>query len=752
MPMNSKQIVNEVNQTTHLDEALALVVKRSRSSMGVDACSVYIYDTETDRFILMAVDGVMPDKVGKAQFSRNEGLVGWVAAHEEVINLSNAADHPGFDHVSKTEDASFRSFMGAPIMHHGRTMGVLVAQKHEQRSFSDDDVAFFTTLAFQLGGAIHHLQAKWDLSWRMNEPSRGRMLVHGIPCAPGLSIGSIVLSQPADLQSTPDHNAQDIESEVNAFQAAVIAAKNELHAGKERMRANLAGEVLSLFDAYTMMLESDKLTNGTVARIRNGQWARGALRDTIFEMTRVFEQMDDPYLAARAEDIRNIGRQVLAHLQQAAPEYRTYPKRCILAGAEISPAEISKVPRERLAGIVCVQGSALSHTAIICRALNIPAVMGLNDLAIGNLEGCEIMLDGNQGTVCLNPSFMDIDVFRQRMEEDEAIAVQFETLRHLPAQTLDGTPIPMHVNLGVGADDLPMRAEEYEGVGLYRTEFFFIARDTLPTEEEQYRLYRDLLQFFAPKPVTIRTLDTGGDKKLPFFTIAETNPFLGRRGIRFTLDHTEIFLTQLRALLRANAGIGNLQILFPMISRIHEIDAALNLMDRAYADLGAEGHAAAKPHIGAMIEVPSAVYVIAELARRVDFFSIGTNDLTQFLLAVDRSNPWVQGFNDNLHPAVVHVVADIVQRSHRLNKPVGVCGEMAGEPASAILLLGLGVDSLSMNPSSLPRVKWTIRSFTMRQARGLAAMALKIDNETDTHQLLNHALKKAGLNALVREN
>lgn len=752
MPANFRQIVKEVNNTTHLDEALALVVKRSRSSMGADECSVYIHDTQTDRFILMAVDGVVPDEVGKAQVNLNEGLVGWVAAHEEVINLSNAADHPGFDHVSKTGDTSFGGFMGAPIMHHGRTMGVMAAQKHERRSFSEDDAAFFTTLALQLGKAIHRLLVKWDFSRQRDEPSSGKILIHGIPSAPGLSMGHIVLSQPADLYSTPDREAQDIETEVKTFQAAVTAAKKELHAGKERMRANLADEALSLFDAYIMILESDKLTNGTVARIRNGQWARGALRDTIFEMARVFEQMNDPYLAARAEDIRNIGRQVLAQLQQAATEDRTYPKRCILAGVEVSPAEISNVPRDRLTGIVCVRGSALSHIAIFCRALGIPAVMGLNDLAIGNFEGCEIMLDGTQGTVCINPSLVDIDVFRQHMQEEQAIAGRLETLRHLPAQTLDGALIPIHVNLGIGDDDLPMQAKEYEGVGLYRTEFFFIARDTLPTEDEQYRLYRDLLKSFAPKPVTIRTLDTGGDKRLPFFTAAESNPFLGRRGIRFSLDHTEIFLTQLRALLRANAGLGNLQILFPMISRINEIDATLGLLERAYSDLTAEGQAAAKPHIGAMIEVPSAVYIIAALSKRVDFFSIGTNDLTQYLLAVDRSNPRVQGFHDNLHPAVIHVVRNIVQSARRENKPVGVCGEMAGDPASALLLLGLGVDSLSMTPSSLPRVKWTIRCFTMQQARGLADKALKIDNEADTHRLLNHALKAAGLSALVREN
>jgi phosphotransferase system enzyme I (PtsP) len=750
MLANSRQIVKEVNNTAQLDEALSLVVQRAKSSMDADACSVYIDNTHSEQYILMATDGLIPAAVGHVRVRRNEGLVGWVAAHEEAINLSTAADHPGFRHIPDTGDGSFIGFMGAPIIHHGRVLGVLVAQKHERRRFDDDEAAFFATLATQLGSAIHHLLAKWDFSQRIVEPSRGRISIRGIPCSPGLSMGNIALSQPADLQSIPDRQAPDIDLEIQAFQTAVAAAERELNASKERMSANLPGEILSLFDAYIMILESDKLTAGAVGRIRNGQWARGALRDTIFEMAHAFDQMHNPYLAARAEDIRNIGRQVLTYLREAVPFTRAYPKQCILAGMELSPAEISKVPRDRLAGIICIQGSALSHIAIICRALGIPAVMGLTDLPIGYLEGCDITVDGNQGVVCINPSLVDVNAFRQRTRDEQAISAQVEALRELPAKTLDGVTIPLHVNLGIGSDELSTRAKEYEGVGLYRTEFFFIARDALPTEDEQYRLYRDLLQTFAPRPVTIRTLDAGGDKELPFFTIAETNPFLGQRGIRFTLEHPEIFLTQLRALLRANAGLDNLQILFPMVGRVSEIDTTRGLLERAYLDLTAEGHAAAKPHVGAMIEVPSAVYLIAALSRRVDFFSIGTNDLTQYLLAVDRINPRVQGFYDSLHPAVIHVVRDIVQRAHRQNKPVGVCGEMAGDPASALLLLGLGVDSLSITPSSLARVKWTIRSFTMRQARELADKALKIENEADTHQLLNHALKAAGLSALVR--
>jgi phosphotransferase system, enzyme I, PtsP len=752
MLVNSRQIVKEVNNTTLLDEALSLVVQRVKSSMDANACSIYLNDTQSDQYLLMAADGLIPDAIGKARVSRNEGLVGWVAAHEEAVNLSNAADHPGFRQIPGIGDESFQGFMGAPIIHHGRVLGVMVAQKVERRRFDDDEAAFFTTLATQLAGAFNRLLTKWDFGRQLEGPSRGRIFLRGLACAPGVAIGNIVLSKPLDLQSTPNRKVPDIDAEQTAFQTAVATARQELRTSSERMRMHLPGEVLSLFDAYTMMLESDKLNSATIARIRNGQWARGALRDTIFELAHVFEQMDEPYLAARAEDIRNIGRHILIHLQGAAPSSGAYPKMCILAGMELSLIEISAVPRDRLAGIICIRGSALSHVAIICRAMGIPAVMGLTDLPISYLENCEVIVDGQQGVVCINPAPADINEFRQRMQEEQAISTQLETLRGLPSKTIDGVTIPLYVNLGIGADEAPTHAEECEGIGLYRTEFFFIQRDTLPTEDEQYRLYRSLLESFAPKPVTIRTLDVGGDKQLPFFSIDEANPFLGWRGIRFTLDHPEIFLTQLRALLRANAGLNNLQVLLPMISRVSEIDNTLGLLERANSDLTAEGQVAAKPQIGAMIEVPSAAYLISTLSKRVDFFSIGTNDLTLYLLAVDRNNPRVQGYYDNLHPAVLQVIHDIVHTAHRQNKPVGVCGEMAGNPACALLLLGIGVDSLSMNPSSLLRVKWTIRSFTRQQAHELSNKALMIDNEADTHQLLNNALVAVGLGALVGAN
>lgn len=751
MLIHARRIIQEVSAASCLKEALAMIVQKINMSISGNVCAFYLRDAGTGHYLLKAVDGLLnPDATKELRIEYQEGLVGWIAGHEEVVNLSNAADHPGFHHSQETGEETLHGFLGAPIIHYSRVLGVLVVQKFERRRFDDDETAFLITLATHLGGAVNHLLVKWDGSRQLNGPSHGRMVIRGISCSPGIAIGIIMPAEPAKLHSIADHKVIDTDAEEAVFRAAVTMAKQELLSSRERMRTHLPKEVLALFDVYILMLNSGKLNSETIARIRAGQRARDALSDTILELVQVFERIEDPYIAAKAEDIRNVGRHILSHLQRESPATRGYPKQCILSGAELSLAEISSVPRDLLAGIICRSGSALSHIAIMARALGIPAVMGLADLPIHYLEGCNVVVDGNKGSIYINPSPLDLVEFEQCILEEQAISAQLETLCDLPAETTDGVRIPLFVNIGIGADDLSINDWKYEGVGLYRTEFFFISRKTLPTEDEQYLLYRNLLQTFLPKPVIIRTLDTGADKALPFFSINEANPFLGWRGIRFTLDHPKIFLTQLRALLRANSGLNNLQVIFPMISRISEIDDTLALIESAYQGLMAEGQAATKPQLGAMIEVPSAVYSIAALSERVDFFSIGTNDLTQYLLAVDRNNPRVQGFYDNLHPAVIHVIHDIVARVHCQKKIVGVCGEMAGDPASALLLLGIGVDSLSMNPSSLPRIKWTIRSFTKQQAQMISEQALKVENETGIVDLLNNALLEAGLGVLIR--
>jgi len=746
MLVTLRRLVQEVSAAASLDEALALLVQRVKAAIPVDACSVYLLDVTSDRYVLMAAEGLNPASTGQVSLGRNEGLVGLVGERQEPVNLKDAAAHPRYGYSPATGEERYHAFLGVPLISYRRVVGVLVAQRQAQCPFDNEAVAFFVTLAAQLAKVIYNAMAIGDVSRLLSGEVRENAFIQGIQGAPGVAIGTIALLDPlAGLESIPDRQAQDPAAEEAAFRVAVAAVQEELRASSERMVAVLPNETRALFDIYAMLLKSDSLMADTLQRIRDGNWAPGAWRDTIAGHARLFEQMEDPYLCTRAEDIRAIGERVLIRLQAETEISRQYPERCILVGDTVSITDIAAVPVERFAGIVCRRGSALSHTAVLARALGIPAVVSLTALPLRRLDGVEVVVDGDHGRIYLRPAHTMLAAFQQRVRAAAALSAQLSTLRDLPAETPDGVRVPLYANIGLITEFTPALNSGAEGVGLYRTEFSFLMRDSFPVEDEQYSLYREVLESFAPRPVTLRTLDVGGDKILPYFPVQEDNPFLGCRGIRFTLDHPEIFLTQLRAMLRANAGLNNLHVLFPMISRVGEVDEALGLLARAYRELVEDGQAAAKPRVGVMIEVPSAVYLVAALAKRVDFFSVGTNDLTQYLLAVDRNNAEVASLYDSLHPAVLSAVRQVIEEAHRQGKPVSGCGEMASDPAGALLLLGMGIDALSVSLASLPRVKWAIRRFTQQQARTLLEEALRMEDEVAIHGLLNGALEEAGL-------
>jgi phosphotransferase system, enzyme I, PtsP len=745
MLLSWRQIVREVNAAPNLHDALALIVHGVKDSLPVDACAVYLTDIENDQFVLMASDGLNATSVGQARVGR-EGLVGLVVERRELVVLTNAAAHPRYRLSPETGEERYGSFLGMPLIHYHRVLGVLAAWKRIHRQFDKDEVTFFVTIAAQLARAIHGAAAADEVNRMLSGEVQEDAFIQGIQAASGVAIGTVALLDPlAKLESIPDRQAQDIDAEETTFRTAVADLQRELGATSERLAPVLTKEVRALFDVYVRLLGNDGLVSDTVERIRAGHWALGAWRDAIAEHADVFEQMEDPYLRARAEDIREIGQRLLVRLQSEVRESRLFPERSILVGDTIGITEIAAVPAGRLAGIVCMRGSALSHTAVLARALGIPAVVSLASLPIGRLNGCEMVVDGYQGRIYVRPSHKVLEAFQQRISEAKALSQHLIALRDVPAETPDGVRLPLYANIGLVSDIVAAQNSGAEGVGLYRTEYPFLLREAFPVEGEQYQIYRELLESFAEKPVTLRTLDVGGDKLLPYFPVQEDNPFLGCRGIRFSLDHPEIFLIQLRAMLRANAGLNNLQVLFPMISTVGEVDEALGLLARAHRELLEEGQASTEPRVGVMIEVPSAVYLAAALAERVDFLSVGTNDLTQYMLAVDRNNAQVTTPYDSLHPAVLNAIDHVVKAAHLQRKPVSVCGEMAGDPAGALLLLGMGVDALSMSPASLSRVKLVIRSFSLQRARALLDAALCMEDGFAIHRLLNGALEQAGV-------
>jgi phosphotransferase system enzyme I (PtsP) len=746
-----RRIVQEVSVSRDLEHALGVIVKRVRQAMESDVCSVYLTDFEQQQYVLMANEGLNPGCVGAVRLGLTEGLVGLVGAREEPINIDNATENPHYRYFPETGEESYPSFLGVPIMHNRKVLGVLVVQRRVAQRYSQDGEALLITVAAQLAGAIAHAEASGSIGGLLNGRTQRSLPITGQPGAPGVAVGTIVVAYPpADLDAVPDRQAEDVEAEVQVFLAALEAVRADLKAIVERMTGALPAEDRALFDAYLLMLDSDSLVNGTLNRIRSGSWASASLRDTINDHARVFEGMEDPYLRERAEDVRDLGRRILMHMQSGIRGRFKYPAGTVLVGETVTASLLAEVPTESLAGVVCLRGSTTSHAAILAHALGIPAVMGAADLPVGQVDGKAVVVDGYRGRVYVSPSKAVLDEYERLAREEAVLTAELSNLRDLPAQTTDGTRVSICVNTGLLAEVAPAQNSGADGIGLYRTEFPFMIRERFPSEEEQRQVYRAVLEAVAPKPVVMRTLDVGGDKALPYFPIKEDNPFLGWRGMRITLDHPEIFLVQVRAMLRANAGLGNMQLLFPMVTNVSEVDEALRLLRRAHHELLDSEEGLVMPKVGVMIEVPSAVYQAGLLARRVDFISVGTNDLTQYLLAVDRNNARVAGLYDALHPAVLRALASIVEQAHAHDRPVSVCGEIAGDPLAALLLLAMGVDGFSMNVASVPRVKSVVRAFRAEHARELLKHALEMEDPAMVRQLMADALQSHGLGGLAQ--
>ena len=745
-----RRIIQEVNAAPDLDRALDIIVRRVRESVAVDVATVYLVDDEQQQYVLSATEGLRKDAIGNIRFSLDEGLVGVVGRREEPLNLEDGPLHPRYRFINETGEAPYHGFLGVPIIQHGKVLGVLVVRQRDKRKFDEEEEAFLVTLAAQLAGAITHAGAIGRMS-AVVSPARMTAALSGLPGAPGVAIGRVmVVYPPANLEAIPDRLIDDVDSEIAEFTEAVKAVQDDLRAYANRMSAVLPAEELALFDALLLMLDGDSLVGETIERIRQGNWAPGALRETIAQHVQVFDAMADSYLRERASDIRDLGRRILTHIQSGRPVTPVAYQKTVLVGEDISAGQLAEISQENLAGIVSASGSSSSHVAILAQAMGIPAVMGVSDLSVGRLEGQKIIADGYRGDVFINPSALVMEEFVRLQSEESQLS---EVLRHVAGEdsvTPDGVTVPLYLNVGlVSGVETEARAEG-DGVGLYRTEIPFLMQERFPGEEEQLRIYRKALEAFAPRPVTLRTLDVGGDKMLTYFPVHEDNPFLGWRGIRISLDHPEIFLTQIRAMLRASVGLDNLTIMLPMISTVCELDLAIVLINQALDELLEEGEAVVRPPIGIMIEVPSAVYQVGALAKRVDFFSIGTNDLTQYLLAVDRNNTRVANLYDSLHPAVLCAIRQVINEAHQLGKPVSVCGEMAGDPASVLALLGLGVDSLSMNASNFSRVKWVIRSFSRDEARELLEQVWLLEDPGAIRELYNGVLEQGGLGGLVR--
>jgi phosphotransferase system enzyme I (PtsP) len=738
-----RAITQEVNSAHNLSSAMVVVVDRIRDAMKVKVCSLYLRD-EAGSYVLRATQGLNPDAIGVVSMTPNEGLVGYVAKRGEPINLENAEVHSRYLYFPETGEERYASFLGVPIIHQKAVLGVLAVQQQERRRFDESDEAFLLTLSAQLSGIIAHAEATGGLDQYTQETADARF--KGMPGVQGIAIGTVVVYSPAaDLSSVPFQKTDNIECETRFFYESLGVARKEIQVLGSRLADRLTVEERTLFDAYLSILDDASMIREVTDIIDKYVSAPYAWSQVILQHAQTFAAMHDPYLRERSADIRDLGRRVLGCLQQSGDIERVYPDNTILIGEELTASVLGEIPQDKLAGLVSVQGSANSHIAILAKSMGIPTVMGAVDLPFTQFEGNQIIVDGYRGNVYINPSDDIMDEFQALVHEDQEMLKSYDSLRDLACETLDHHRVPLWVNTGLMADVTRSIERGAEGVGLYRTEVPFLLRDSFPTEIEQYNIYREQLEAFAPHPVTMRTLDIGGDKPLNYFPIKEANPFLGWRGIRVTLDHPEIFLAQVRAMMRASEGLENLRIMLPMISSIPELEEAQALIYRGYTELLEEGLNIEMPPVGVMIEVPAAVYQAKELAARSDFLSVGSNDLTQYLLAVDRNNARVADLFNSFHPAVLHALQLVVTAAHSQGTPVSICGELAGDPGSAILLMAMGFDVLSMNSNNLPRVKSMIRAITLEQAESLLKDVMQLPDAASVTSCVNNALQRFGI-------
>jgi len=565
----------------------------------------------------------------------------------------------------------------------------------------------------------------------------------GIAASPGIGVGPIHLVVAEEYAVKEFAIPEDrIEEEVAFFERALDASRRDLAQIRHGIAAELGENEAGIYDAQMLMVDDPELRHAVSESIRQRRNAGVSFRDYMAGVAARLERVENEYLRERRADVLDIERRVLRHLMGDGHKGLSVLERpSVVIAHEIGPSDVALLDRERVLGFVAEVGGRTSHSALVARGRGIPAVVGVRGVMQAAREGDLGVVDGFRGEVELDPAPAIATRYRARRARIERGADELAALREAPAETPDGRRVELSANIELPGEIESVLQVGADGVGLFRTEFFYLDRAELPSEEEQYRAYRSCAERMAPRPVIFRTMDLGGDKVASYLgTTHETNPFLGYRGIRFALAHPEVFRTQIRAIYRASAH-GKARMMFPMIASLEELRAALALCRKATADLDREG--AEYDHdleIGIMIETPSAVWVADLLARESRFLSIGSNDLIQYTLAMDRDNERLAHLYEPLSPAVLRSLRHTVHAGHGAKRWVGVCGEMAGDPRTAILLLGLGVDELSVSCFDLPRVKAAIRSVPATRAREIAEQALTRDSAEDVRKLLHAEL------------
>jgi phosphotransferase system enzyme I (PtsI) len=572
--------------------------------------------------------------------------------------------------------------------------------------------------------------------------------ISGIPASYGIAIGPVFIFGHAELEIIKE-SIDDPNAEWQRFEAALEETSRQLNQAYQIAVKNFGEEEAEIFNAQKMMLEDPELIGMVKTRLKEEQInVEAALYETSEAFACQLEAIEDEYLSARALDIRDVTSRCLRNLMGIDDTAAVgLLKPSIIVAQDLTPSDTVMLNKDHVLGFCTAKGGSTSHTAILARGLGIPAVVGAGEQVNQITQKDTLVVDGDAGKVIINPDKNTLKEIKARQTRFLEIQSEAESISHKPAITTDGHQVEVVANIGSEKGIKPALEAGAEGVGLLRSEFLYLERDSLPTEEEQYQKYKTIADAFGDKPVILRTLDIGGDKDIPYIVMAnEDNPFLGVRAIRLCLERPDIFKPQLRAALRAGVG-NNLKLMFPMVGSVVDVERTRQVLEECRAELKEEGYQVAdKMEIGIMIEIPSAAIIADQLAEVVDFFSIGTNDLSQYTMAADRTNAKVAPLASGFQPAVFRLIKNVIDAAHEKGKWVGLCGEMAGELLAIPILLGLGLDEFSMNPPAIPFAKRLIRSISQDEARQVATTALDLTNDQEIREYIKEVVPEVNIN------
>ncbi|MCE5279706.1 MAG: phosphoenolpyruvate--protein phosphotransferase [Planctomycetaceae bacterium] len=714
---------------------LSQIVGLVADHLHCDVCSIYLYDDKTQELVLQATSGLAPQSVGNVRMKISEGLTGMALRELRPVREQVASDNPNFKPFQGINEEPFDAFLAVPIQRGIEKIGVLVVQRSRERPFDDEDVLAVKATTSQLAGAIENARilmgvpkAQESAATGQRPPAATRM-VKGQTASRGFAHGPAIIHDHGAYHRLFTEAPGARPYSMDDLQRALDATAEQLQGLQERLGQRVPEMASLIFEAHLMMLKDTAFIGEMRKRIEDGENPPQAVLAVGRKYSDLMAASPHAYMREKEHDVEDVIRRILANLMGMRVEVGLNEASAVIVAREMYPSDIVKLATAEVGGIVQTSGGVTSHVSILARSLHVPMVIADDPTLLDLPEGTPVVLDADIGNIYINPTPDIVERFSQRQDARRQVATQAPP-QALPetTATADGTRIRLLANINLLTDIDLARFVGAEGVGLYRSEFPFLVRNTPPSEEEQVSIYRRLIEGFEGREVTFRTLDIGADKLLLYFDeTAELNPAMGLRSIRFSFRHDDIFRQQLRAILRAGAG-SPIRIMFPMISSVDDFVRAKTTLDSCMQELAQQKLAHnASPAVGVMVEVPSAVEMIDTIARRADFLCIGSNDLIQFLLAVDRSNEKVASYFMPHHPAVLRSLQRVAQAGAAAGCEVSICGEMAHVGAYLPFLIGIGVRALSLDPQFLPPVQQQITQMTLAQARHVAQDLLAQD-------------------------